>query len=156
MKTYFIQDPRGRIKIGIAENPRQRLRQLQTGNPEKLVLLGCIEDDHEKDLHHKFRKYRVGGEWFTAEKELVEYVEQILSDKSLLPTSSQLRLTLTKQLSQEQQCKKLKLSLEYLAKKITAIVEFIKGLEDEEFDDWQIFYALREKHINAIRPRTDS
>lgn len=69
---------RGPLKIGKAKDPSSRLRQLQTGHPEKLhvLLTGWGEEDStgdfysvpdslvEKAFHHKFRNARMNGEWF--------------------------------------------------------------------------------------------
>jgi len=68
---YFIgQDWESPVKIGKAKNPQSRLKQLQTGNPNKLMILGTYEpkdvDDDivEKTLHYLVREYRLMGEWF--------------------------------------------------------------------------------------------
>ncbi len=64
---YFIGDGE-RIKIGIAENPFERLKQLQTGNPLKLKMLLAIhlqnDGDIEQLLHDKLTSYHAHGEWF--------------------------------------------------------------------------------------------
>ena len=66
---YIIQsDKTGDIKIGRSKNPKQRLKQLQTGSPHKLKLLLIVENrgDLEKNLHQRLRQYRNrrNGEWF--------------------------------------------------------------------------------------------
>ncbi|GGQ98131.1 GIY-YIG nuclease family protein [Kitasatospora griseola] len=54
------------IKIGVAKNPMQRLRELQTGSPGKLDVLWLIEGTPalEKALHGRLAAYRARGEWF--------------------------------------------------------------------------------------------
>ena len=69
-KLYIIQsDITGDIKIGRSNNPKSRLKQLQTGSPKKLKLLVEIPNagHYEKRLHQKLSKYktRKKGEWFT-------------------------------------------------------------------------------------------
>lgn len=72
MYVYFIQaGENGPVKIGVANNVNGRLDQLQTGNHLKLTILKKIKylsksnSYHiEGQLHHKFRKYRIRGEWF--------------------------------------------------------------------------------------------
>ena len=71
MPVYFVhQEERDqwRMKIGRAKNLRQRLRQLQTGNPKELKIVGWIvsDDDNqtERSLHRKYKARNVGGEWF--------------------------------------------------------------------------------------------
>lgn len=64
---YFIQaGEEGPIKIGIAANVTKRLDMLQTGNPEKLRIVGLLEchDSLEKVLHGRFRDGHIRGEWF--------------------------------------------------------------------------------------------
>lgn len=55
------------VKIGYTTNdPTSRIGQLQTGNPERLVLRWAGEGDEalERHLHAVFTDYRVRGEWF--------------------------------------------------------------------------------------------
>lgn len=74
MSVYFIgEDENGccRIKIGVAKNIEARKRNLQTGNPLELRLLGWIETADafqlERALHKRFVATRVRGEWFAIE-----------------------------------------------------------------------------------------
>lgn len=78
MTVYFLteEDPQNgellRIKIGFSKDLKRRLRQLQTGNPDRLALMGEIrtrdkDQDRfiEADLHRHFSKQRQeGSEWF--------------------------------------------------------------------------------------------
>jgi len=73
---YFIEDEaNGAIKIGVANCPETRMRQLQVGNPNKLFLLKVIDDINpidELDIHEKYKNYRIRGEWFNSKiKELI-------------------------------------------------------------------------------------
>lgn len=71
---YLIQsDVTGAIKIGVSNTPEKRLKQLQTGSPYKLKLIGVFkEKGHtEKVLHQLLQPYRQNikrqstkGEWF--------------------------------------------------------------------------------------------
>ena len=75
---YFIAT-KDKIKIGYTKNSvEKRLKQLQTGNDENLVLLGYLrgESEEEKILHKQFSKYRIrhNGEWFFPADELIEYI----------------------------------------------------------------------------------
>lgn len=59
-----------RYKIGRAQNVETRRKQLQTGCPDELELVGTIEGDAariETDLHQMFSEYRTTGEWFEFE-----------------------------------------------------------------------------------------
>lgn len=76
--VYIIQSgPRkgSPIKIGVADNPESRMRELQTGNPETLVLIASIEQpnrmaayDLESWLHRRFSSARISGEWFDSDR----------------------------------------------------------------------------------------
>ena len=69
--VYFIQKGYGSIKIGVAKNPEARLKNLQTGNHGKLYLIAkfpcasvAAARNLESDLHKKFERFRLEGEWF--------------------------------------------------------------------------------------------
>ena len=70
-----------RQKIGFSKNPQARLKQLQTGNAEQLVLHHYIEvpDNRtrliEKFLHKDIGYKKLKGEWFgMTKKEAVDYL----------------------------------------------------------------------------------
>lgn len=77
MSVYFIRAG-NYIKIGYADDPRKRLKELQTGNPNKLELLGSIPGDvsREKEVHHIFSDFRVNGEWFELTTDILAYIHQ--------------------------------------------------------------------------------
>lgn len=82
--VYFIQaGENGPIKIGVAANPQSRVRELQTGSPATLYLIGVVPRAGfagELDLHHRFATDWMNGEWFRATPELLAYIaEQALS-----------------------------------------------------------------------------
>lgn len=69
--VYAIQSPENprHVKLGLSSNPKARLRQLQTGNPYKMVLIWTFPcrnmAEIETAFHKVFDKYRIpGGEWF--------------------------------------------------------------------------------------------
>lgn len=67
---YIIQsDNTGMIKIGRSKDPLKRLKQLQTGNPNKLKLIAYFDNMgwREKELHEQLSRYRLEGEWFSYE-----------------------------------------------------------------------------------------
>lgn len=60
-----------RVKIGVSKDPAKRLKQLQTGSEQKLILeyTECRADAHkiEKWLHSHFTNFdkkHYRGEWF--------------------------------------------------------------------------------------------
>lgn len=65
--VYFIRKGEfGPIKIGYARDPRQRIREIQTGSETRLHLLAVVQGgrDLERQLHEEFSEYRLEGEWF--------------------------------------------------------------------------------------------
>jgi hypothetical protein len=68
MAVYFIQagGPKGPVKIGKADDPLQRLSDLQVGNHETLRLIHAVEGglDREADIHRKFKPLPGRKEWF--------------------------------------------------------------------------------------------
>lgn len=74
--VYALQcEETGNIKIGVAEDWRQRIKSIQSMSPTKLELVFCIVAESrrfESYLHRKLSKFRIHGEWFTADKEVVE------------------------------------------------------------------------------------
>lgn len=80
-KTYFIRC-QNFVKIGIARDPEARRDNMQTGNPFLLTVVHVIEGNCEADLHRKFFKHRVRGEWFWNEGELRDWLDaRVLSIK---------------------------------------------------------------------------
>ena len=68
-------------KIGIANDVESRLAQLQTGNPNELVIESCYEFPNsqavEAALHQKFVYVRKRGEWFQLTNSDLETFRQI-------------------------------------------------------------------------------
>jgi len=61
------------IKIGVAVNVEKRLDELQTGNPQELIIMYKIPMNSrahaymvEARLHRQFYRHRIRGEWFKA------------------------------------------------------------------------------------------
>lgn len=86
--VYFIQaGDGGPIKIGFAQDPQARLRELSTGSPARLSLLRAVSASgihQEQMLHRQFGDLRLKGEWFRAEERLVQFIEA-LPDRLPLP-----------------------------------------------------------------------
>lgn len=77
-KIYVVQSG-SCVKIGFtAGGLTRRLSELQTGSPVPLVVLATVEGKkfQERDLHRRFRPYRVSGEWFRFEGDVAEWVEE--------------------------------------------------------------------------------
>ncbi len=74
---YFIQNGiDGPIKIGTADDPVARLRDMQVSNPVKLRLLATLEGSYkeEKEIHLEFGILRMRGEWFLPDKRLMKFI----------------------------------------------------------------------------------
>jgi hypothetical protein len=76
--VYFIQSKAtGEIKIGWTGGPvSERINMLQVGNPSELVLLATMPGgpNRERYVHHKFRDFKVRGEWYVPVPELMDFI----------------------------------------------------------------------------------
>ena len=86
--VYFIkEDDTGNVKIGFSsQHPKNRLKELQTGNSSQLSLIGYVDGDQylEKELHNIFWKDRTrdSGEWFKMSPLLKEKIQSLLKEQS--------------------------------------------------------------------------
>lgn len=77
--VYFVQKhPKGAIKIGVAIDVPNRVKQLQTGSDQTLRILATFPGDEkfEKFLHEKFGAHRIrdNGEWFLPHPDLMDFL----------------------------------------------------------------------------------
>lgn len=64
-RTYAIANhSRGAVKIGRSVDVERRISELQCASPERLLLMGTIDGDHEDRIHEALAAYRCSGEWF--------------------------------------------------------------------------------------------
>ncbi len=83
--VYFIFNPDSNaIKIGFAKDVLKRLAALQTSSPGQLELLAVIKTQNarkakqlEGTLHQQFAQLHISGEWFKAEKTLLNYLREV-------------------------------------------------------------------------------
>lgn len=83
MMNLYVVRSNGYYKIGITENFKDRLGQLQTSSPLKIepVELYEFEDARlvERVLHQRFASQRTSGEWFSlSEGDLMDIVSVCL------------------------------------------------------------------------------
>lgn len=76
-KVYFIfqEGDDDRCKIGKSKDPSKRVKQLQTGNPDKLYVYKTFDGytKEESELHQLFADVRIPGtEWFNLSKSQVD------------------------------------------------------------------------------------
>ena len=76
---YFIQNELTKnIKIGYSNDPEKRIKSLKTSIPENISILKVINGSRieEKQIHKMFDKYRITGEWFYENKEILEFIKR--------------------------------------------------------------------------------
>ena len=69
------------LKIGITtRSVDERVRELSTGSPLKLVCVGHIPSDDysrlEIALHHHFKKHIIQGEWIKVSQDIIDYINK--------------------------------------------------------------------------------
>lgn len=75
--VYFVQGiDGGPIKIGRADEPALRLRELQLGSPVLLQLLAVVKGGRYREacLHEQFAILRMHGEWFSPGVDLLQWI----------------------------------------------------------------------------------
>mgnify|MGYP003116322449 CR=1 FL=1 len=73
-KTYILKDKNtGYYKIGKSINPLDREKTLQAEKPT-YELIKIFNNDIETDLHKKYKKQNVRGEWFNLNKVQLKYI----------------------------------------------------------------------------------
>jgi hypothetical protein len=78
MSVYFVTAREvDLVKIGFSFNPVARFHHLRTSSPIDLVLEGAIPGGFEKEreLHARYAKWRVRGEWFTITESIEDEIE---------------------------------------------------------------------------------
>ncbi|MHA2219168.1 MAG: GIY-YIG nuclease family protein [Candidatus Hodarchaeales archaeon] len=75
---YFVQAGKnGPIKIGYTNGDiKERLNQLQTGNPYQLRLWWLLDGDQsdEKEIQESWKNENIKGEWFHPSNKLWQYI----------------------------------------------------------------------------------
>jgi hypothetical protein len=77
--VYFIQQLESRaIKIGWTVNFRNRLRALRAMNGGSISVLLVTNGNRETELelHQRWQGYRLHGEWFKPNREILGYIQQ--------------------------------------------------------------------------------
>lgn len=74
-KTYIAKSHiSGLIKIGRSIDPISRMSTLMCGAAEKPELLLVLDADIERELHKRFAKLHVSGEWFRDDGSIAEFI----------------------------------------------------------------------------------
>lgn len=77
------------IKIGMSNNPKKRIANLQTACPYELEIITaikCLDREHclnvERVAHKLYRKNRMRGEWFLVDAKQINGFAKKLEEKS--------------------------------------------------------------------------
>lgn len=84
--VYLVQSPTGAYKIGRTMNPQNRLKTFHVKLPFEVDFVALIPTEDswklESELHGKFYKKRIRGEWFNLSPEDVEYIKSLAEQKA--------------------------------------------------------------------------
>lgn len=83
--VYFVQYGKTRqVKIGTTRHVTRRVCGLRSGSPTGLHLLATVPGDEitEAEMHRRFRKYRLRGEWFRMEGALAKFIDALMKKQS--------------------------------------------------------------------------
>lgn len=86
--VYFIQSGEGGpIKIGQSVSVKSRFLSFRTASGTDLRLLGTIAPGGptEADLHSRFACFRIRGEWFTPDDELIRFIAESAQIEAFIP-----------------------------------------------------------------------
>jgi hypothetical protein len=73
-KTYIIKDLTNNIyKIGKSVNPKLREKTLQSEKPS-IKIIKIFDKNIESQLHLKYEKQRIRGEWFNLNQIQIKYI----------------------------------------------------------------------------------
>lgn len=78
--AYYLQrGDDGPIKIGTSNAPFSRMREMQTACPERLRMLAIERGSrfYEKTMHDAFARFRIAGEWFRPDPELLRWADAV-------------------------------------------------------------------------------
>lgn len=78
MVVYFVRAGE-LIKIGYTSNLEKRIASLSNMSPIPIELIGSLLGDKhvEKEVHNRFAHLRHHGEWFRADKKLLQYIKEL-------------------------------------------------------------------------------
>lgn len=86
MNVYFFQiENNGPIKVGISQDPDERLKQIQTANPYKINFLFSFISDYaiENYIKENFKDTLLRGEWYKPSKKLLTLIKNLRIGKAL-------------------------------------------------------------------------
>jgi Meiotically Up-regulated Gene 113 (MUG113) protein len=80
-----------RVKIGVSKHPDKRVRELQTGTSDTLILHALEPGDRELERrrHLEFAAHRKIGEWFVCSQALTNHILRTWAKYRILPPEHQ-------------------------------------------------------------------
>ena len=86
-KKVYIAKSGEYYKIGISDNPPERIKQLNTASPERIQLVSEYKSVNavaaEKRLHKSLRHYRKNGEWFALTPKMFNLLMCVSADMDI-------------------------------------------------------------------------
>jgi hypothetical protein len=81
VRIYFLRCRRA-IKIGYARDVEARVKSLQSGNPDPMILIGTVLAPayFERMLHAEFGRDRLNGEWFKSSRKLLARISALVRE----------------------------------------------------------------------------
>lgn len=73
--VYLVKSENGLYKIGVSNNVERRIKQLQTGSPDKIIMIDKFLSDYpfkvESTLHRINNIDNISGEWYSLDENTV-------------------------------------------------------------------------------------
>ena len=81
MKYIYLIESDVFYKIGVASEPRGRIKELQTGNPHKINLVASCRVENaygaERCIHSVLSSFNISGEWFRLINDDVAVIKEV-------------------------------------------------------------------------------
>lgn len=85
-RVYFAQEgDDGPVKIGSSQDPAERVRILQVGNPRALFLIAWrdVAAGTERRIHNHLAPHLITGEWYEPHPDVLEVIACVLCDRQV-------------------------------------------------------------------------
>lgn len=92
--VYFIRGEKSnRLKIGFSERFEFRLKEIARSEGEDFEVIGFISGTRsdESNLHEKFSKWKINGEWFQYVTETINLCNEVITNKQISVTPEKRR-----------------------------------------------------------------
>ena len=80
--VYLIRSEEGLFKIGVSNNPKSRLKALQSATPHNLTLIHAVQTNISRKielyLHGYYHTRAIRGEWFAlSDSDVNKFVSEV-------------------------------------------------------------------------------